>query len=153
MILWKERVLAASVPVVTLLLGALSSFLGFWCPLICYIIFRRANKPFAATHAMRYFDICITALVYTAAMMVVLFALGIVAKDSGGEFALFPNDYLAYVIASGIRIYLLLALLLYVICPLRGKDFRMPFAVRLFEALVRYRSRNLSQPTADAVTD
>ena len=144
MILWKERILAALVPITTVIVGSLSSFLGFFAPLVCYFILKSFRQTFAATNAMRYFDICITAMAYAAGLIVFQFALGVVSKDSGGSIPLISDGIIPNLLNIGVWLYLLLAVLLHVLYPLLGKEFKMPFSVRLFEALVKYRSNKSS---------
>lgn len=153
MTLWKDRLLGALVPIATVIIGSMSSLFGFLTPLVCYFIFRKFENSFVATNAMRYFDICITAIIFAVSLFVLQFSLGVVAKDAGGNVPFLSDGIIYFILNSGVMLYLFIAVVLHVIFPLLGKEFKMPFSVRLFEALIKYNSNKPIQSSADASTD
>ncbi|WP_415889817.1 hypothetical protein ACMXYV_00425 [Neptuniibacter sp. SY11_33] len=144
MISWPERILAASIPLITLAVGYISYFLGFFAPLLCYLALRKTSKQFASWHAVRCYDFCITIIAYAVAIGTLQFSLGIVARDGDNPVFLILSSVISFLTTTGSVIYISIGLLLLIVFPLLGKDLKLPFTPKVFAAWVKYFERDNS---------
>ncbi|WP_415892995.1 hypothetical protein ACMXYN_00425 [Neptuniibacter sp. PT8_73] len=148
---WPERLLAASIPLITLAAGYISYFLGFFAPLLCYLALRKTSKQFASWHAVRCYDFCITIIAYAIVLGVLQFALGVIARDGDNPIFLILSSVIPFLATTGSVIYVAVGVLLLIAFPLLGKDLKLPFTPKVFAAWVKYLERD--KPMAKVVTE
>jgi len=153
MVLWKDRLLAALVPITVVMISFMSLLFGFAYIVVCYFILNKLGKSFAARNAMRYFDFYITVLVYAFILDILGFSLGVVSKDSGGNIPFISDGTVTSIVSAGTIIYVLIVFALHIIYPLLGKEFKMLFSLRLFERFIKYRAKKATQSSAKVSTD
>jgi len=132
---WTERIFAASIPVCLAAFNLMLPLLAIAVPVIFYFTSKKLRFGFAANHALRIFDTVVSVMIVGFTIGLLFTGLSIAARDGGFTLAIFESGLAHSVLYIVLTAYSVLALFLHLIFALLGREFKMPFALRPFEAL------------------
>ena len=131
----RDRTIASLTALTTLVLGYVNSAVMMVFPFIAYLIYRKTALNISRLTALRVSDLIITSTVFYLLAFVIVFGIGVMAKDTGKNIEIISNGLAMQILTGILGLYLIVGLVSYSIAGARGKPFKYPIALNMLEAM------------------
>lgn len=131
----KERLFAALIPLVFLLVYLLLPYYAILVPLTAYFIAKEFSSSFVADYALKFFDLLITLLIVLFLAGLTEFALDIVARDGHFSVLFLSENSLTMITTLLVQLYGYVGVVVFMIFPMFGSKLQIPLSLRIFQTL------------------
>ncbi|MBN3561942.1 hypothetical protein [Aliamphritea spongicola] len=139
---WLERIFAALIPLICLLVYLALPYYAILIPLTSYFIAKQYGSDFVADYALKFFDVLVSALIIISLVALLEFALVIATGDGQLPLPAISVGSLTMITGMLALLYSFVMSIIFMLFPLMGSELKIPVSLRVFEIL-RGRRKNI----------
>lgn len=132
---WRERIFAALIPLVCLLVYLALPYYAILIPLTGYFIAKQYSSSFVADYALKFFDVLVTLLLVVSLVALLEFALAMMSRDGQLLLPMVTAGSLTMITAMLALLYGFVMSVIFMLFPLMGSELKIPVSLRTFETL------------------